>query len=40
MICLGRQLSEENFFWHENSGHWQGVFSGIVDDMRGVEYSL
>jgi len=29
-----------NFFRHENSGQWKGVFSGIVDDTRGVEYTL
>jgi len=29
-----------NFFQHENSGQPKGVFSGIVDDMQGVEYTL
>jgi hypothetical protein len=29
-----------NFFRHEYSGQQKGVFSGIVDDMGGVEYTL
>ena len=29
-----------NIFQHENSEQWKGVFSGIVDDTREVEYSL
>jgi len=29
-----------NFFGHETSGQRNGVFSGIVDDTGGVEYSL
>jgi len=40
LICLSRQLSEVNFFQHENLGQQKGVFSGIVDDTRGVEYAL
>jgi len=40
LICLSRQLSEVNFFRHDNSGQRNGLFSGIVDDMGGVEYSL
>jgi len=28
-----------NFFRHENPGEWKGVFSGIVDDTRGVQYT-
>jgi len=40
LIFLSHQLSEVNFFQHENSGERKGVFSGIVDDTRGVEYSL
>jgi len=40
LICLSRQLSEVNIFRHENSGQQNGVFSGIVDDKRGVEYTL
>jgi len=39
-MCLSLQLSELTFFQNENSGQWKGVFSGIVDDTRGVEYSL
>jgi hypothetical protein len=33
-------MSEVNFFWHENPGQGNGVYSGIVDDTGGVEYSL
>jgi hypothetical protein len=40
MICLSRQLSEVNLFQYENSGQWKWVFSGIVDDTGGVEYTL
>ena len=40
MICLSHQLSEVNFFWHENLGQRKGFFSGIVEDTRGVEYSV
>jgi len=40
MICLSRQLSEVNFFRHENSGQRNGIFSSIVDDTGGVEYSM
>jgi len=40
MICLSCQLSEMNFFRNENLGQRNEVFSGIVDDMGGVEYSL
>jgi hypothetical protein len=29
-----------NFFGNEYLGQRKGVFSGIVDDPRGVEYSL
>jgi len=40
LICLSRQLSEVNFFRHENSGQCKGVVSGIVDITRGVEYPV
>jgi hypothetical protein len=40
MICLSLQLSEVNFFRHQNLGQWKVVFSGIIKDMRGVEYTL
>jgi len=40
MICISRQLSEVNIFRHENSGQQHGVFSAIVDDTRGAEYTL
>lgn len=40
MLYLCRQLSEVNIFGHENLGEWNEVFSGIVDDMRGVEHTL
>ena len=40
LICLSHQLSEVNFFRHENSGQRKGDFRGIVDDMRGVDYTL
>jgi len=40
VICLSRQMSEVNFFQHENSGQRNGVFSGIVDDGGGVERLL
>ena len=40
MIGLSRQLSEVNFFQHEISGQRKGVFTGIVDDTRRVEYLL
>jgi len=40
LICLSRQLSEVNFFWHGNSGQRNGVISVIVDNTGGVEYSL
>jgi hypothetical protein len=40
MKCKSRQLSEVNFFGHENSGQRNGVFSGNVYVTRGVEYSL
>jgi len=33
-------MSEVNFFRHENLGQQEGVFSGIVDDTQGVEYTL
>ena len=33
-------MSEVNFFRHQNWGQRKGVFSGIVDDAGGVEYSL
>jgi hypothetical protein len=29
-----------NFFRHENWGQRNGVFSGSVDDTRGVGYSM
>jgi len=32
VICLSRQLSEVNFFRHENLGQREVVFSGIVDE--------
>jgi hypothetical protein len=34
------QLSEVNIFQHDILGPWTGVFSGIGDVMRGVEYAL
>ena len=40
MICLSRQLAEVNLFQYELSVEWKGVFSDIVDDKRGVEYTL
>jgi hypothetical protein len=40
MICFGRQPSEVNFYLHDNSGQLTGIISHIVDDMRGVEYSV
>jgi len=39
-MCLSRLLSEVNFFWHVNSGQQKVVFSQIVDNTQGVEYSL
>jgi len=33
-------MSEVNVFRQENLGQPTGVFSGIVDDTREVEYSL
>ena len=39
LIYLSLQLSDVNFFRHENSGQRNGVFSGIVDVMGGVEYT-
>jgi hypothetical protein len=33
-------MSEVNFFWYENLGQRNVVFSGIVDDMQGSEYTL
>jgi len=39
-MCFSRQLSEVNFFQHENQGKQKGVFSGIVNDTRGAEYTL
>jgi len=40
MICLSRQLSEVNIFWHENLRQLNRVFSGIVNDMRELEVPL
>jgi hypothetical protein len=40
VICLSHQLPEVNIFQDENSGQWNGVFSGIVDDTGGVDYSI
>jgi len=40
LICSCRQLSKVNIIWHETSGQWNEVLSGIVDDTRGVEYTL
>ena len=40
LICLVRQLSEVDLFQHENSEQKKGVFAGIVDDTRSVEFTL
>jgi len=37
---LTHQLSAVNLFGHENLGQYITVFSGIVNDTRGVEYTL
>jgi len=37
---LSRQLAEVNLFQYELSVEWKGVFSDIVDDKQGVEYTL
>jgi hypothetical protein len=40
VIYLSRQLSEVNFFRQENLVPRKGVFSDILDDTRGAEYTL
>jgi hypothetical protein len=39
-MYLSCQLSEVNFIQHENSAQQKGVFSGIVDNLQGMDYSL
>ena len=39
-LCLGRKLSEVNFFLHEQSRQWIWVLSGMFNNMREVEYTL
>ena len=40
VIWLSRGLSVWKCFQHENSGQRNRVFTDIVDDMRGMEYTL
>jgi hypothetical protein len=37
---LSRQLSEVNFFRHEDSGQQTGVFAGIVVKTRGIKHAV